>query len=541
MKKLAIATLALCAASAWAGVPSVITSPVDGKAVISGTDLENYGTNPFAVIADDAGDTGATSGVYWRGEKGESALATEDGNTYLKVDVDSELQRYIADNPDVSTNATIAGEYGGIYFDAKVQFTASDATDGTSMVTDGDKLLVWLQETDSATNLVVTAAEISQSGTTEGEATKTDYVIDNVTVVPGEWTQLTISAVQSETENGFTYTDFSVYVGGELATCNGKSVFSSLTVDNGTAQTLTYAGFTGSGAVDDISWGTIKEAVVEYIDEISCTYTGEVDAAEAFTAYYAFDDSTEKIEWPYTYDEGELPVTNIVKGSVKTMTIWVKVNEGYKVTNDGWVLDTEKDDNYEYLYKGTYTLTEDAKQTITFTIAKNGDTPTETPEITPDDGKTVQETVDAATSVQSIKLANVTSADQVTIESGSIKIGDAGYTFPTYYTATLSTDLTEITLALNDTAAETVKIDTSADEPLTVSDDEVGLAVTVSNEKLYYGLADSATVGGTYATPTDDDDWTKGNGGKLTLKAAKSGSARFYKICIDDVLPSAKK
>lgn len=108
-------------------------------------------------------------------------------------------------------------------------------------------------------------------------------------------------------------------------------------------------------------------------------------------------------------------------------------------------------------------------------------------------------------------------------------------TLPDFYTATLAADGT-LTLALNDNAKTTVAIDTTAETPLAVAEG-VALAVTVTNEKLYYALASSTSLTGTYAAPAAEK-YVKGNGGKLTLTADKSGATCFYKIVVTDVVPT---
>lgn len=108
-------------------------------------------------------------------------------------------------------------------------------------------------------------------------------------------------------------------------------------------------------------------------------------------------------------------------------------------------------------------------------------------------------------------------------------------TLPAFYTATLAADGT-LTLALNDNAKTTVAIDTTAETPLAVAEG-VALAVTVTNEKLYYALASSTSLTGTYEAPAAGK-YVKGNGGKLTLTADKSGATCFYKIVVTDVVPT---
>ncbi len=215
-------------------------------------------------------------GVHW-----ECAGSTEDSiitnltgdavNNFLQIDQTDTLYRWMNQTTETSTNEVSSTK--GIYFASKVQFTASDETNGVNLVSDAsDKLLIWLRAADTneddvvdGTNLVITASADYPGGT------KTDFVIDNsvYNVVPGEWYQLLVKSEYFNNGAGSVGVAFTVKIGapGALESAmttlevNGTSTFYSMDA-NSTADDLSIAkvGFKGTGAADDLEFGTFDIA-----------------------------------------------------------------------------------------------------------------------------------------------------------------------------------------------------------------------------------------------------------------------------------------
>lgn len=184
--------------------------------------------------------------------------------------------------------------------------------------------------------------------------------------------------------------------------------------------------------------------------------------------------------------------------------------------------------------EGTTVTLDAAKK---YLVAVPGEPEQDDPVIVVPEGGTVEEVIAAATSETGIPLANVTEASQVTIDNTAhtIKVGSASaVTIDAFYTAALAEDMNSITLTLNEAALETA----GAYVEVAVDDNDLGLKVSASNTKLYYGLSSSTTVGAaTYTAPTT---LTQGTGTAMTLKAEKVGNACFYKLTVTDVAPKAE-
>lgn len=273
-----------------------------GAKAVNSTGFENY-TDDFAYDLNDSGEalaprywvvTNATDlGVTDLTAYGESAkpayvpwaFTNTVNDTYLKVDTNNEvLYRSVEEVNDVSAlNAgTAIGD--GLYFDANVQFTASD---GDVDPADGDKLIVWLKATEGetpTTNLVVTAGVLNG---TSGEYDPTQFEIDG-TYSADTWYRLTVKAM---IDDGLT--KFVVYVDDEQLTVGGTAaVFNSLVQTGDNKATLTAVGFKGTGAVDNLVWTTddpfpvVEPTTVNF----SLTVTDEDTGADSITYKVGEDD-----------------------------------------------------------------------------------------------------------------------------------------------------------------------------------------------------------------------------------------------------------
>lgn len=176
-------------------------------------------------------------------------------NKYLKVDTNNEvLYRSVEAVDDV--NALNPGTeirddlYDGLYFDANVQFTASDGD--LTYDSENDKLVVWLKATEGetpATNLVVTAAtSINAAGEPQNVG---NYEVSNITVDADKWYRLTVKALLDDADKPY----FNVYIDDVLVEADETSNFYSMVNPNTTeGRRITAVGFQGTGAVDNLVW-----------------------------------------------------------------------------------------------------------------------------------------------------------------------------------------------------------------------------------------------------------------------------------------------
>lgn len=193
--------------------------------------------------------------VFWAGDNGESQIAVEGENKYLKVDTTAVLTRKTA-ALDEDTNPVDPVEIGtgDITVSSKVQFTAADEA---PVPDEGDKLIVWAKAPDeddpnsTTTNLMVTAK------TANGVVTNfvTDVLVDAET-----WYDLEIKAVATGSKGeGDASVAFTVSIAPSGSTLEAVTVddqpatFKSLlATSDPAAQTIASIGFKGTGAVDDI-------------------------------------------------------------------------------------------------------------------------------------------------------------------------------------------------------------------------------------------------------------------------------------------------
>lgn len=331
MKKLMIA-LGAAASMAWCANADVV-SAVAGGTFVSGTDFNGLPANTTLTNATET--TGSFDGVvFWKAPDGYEISSTikakeDPSDKYLAVDETEVLERTmngVYGDPQSLTNSSV-------YFTADVQFTASDETSGTNMVTSGDKLLVWLRATEAVeavmdgdteltpavpatTNLIITAAS-GNAGTPAA-----DYIVattgeHGVAIDPARWYKLTIKAVKDGIEN-YETAKFTVELDGEQlsAATNGASVatttFNSLVGSgDGASATITSVGFKGTGALDNLEFGTFTE--VAQVCTVSVTVTGGAGAVTV--------DGTEVDEFPANV---ECPIGGAIN-------ITVEVEDGYVV------------------------------------------------------------------------------------------------------------------------------------------------------------------------------------------------------------------
>lgn len=270
MKKLMITAAALLTAC-------VVGAAVQGGERVSGTDFESYTVGAFNPALDDEGDS--DQGTYWSTtQAGESEVKeeSEGGNKFLAIDETVPLYRNMYKSNENKQSATVDVEQS-VYFSSQVKFTASE--DASMTPNTGDKLIVWLRSVDGEgpTNLIVTAYN-------SAEEAAQDYVIDNKTISDDAFHTLTIVA---SADGGAV--KFTVSVDGDVLSSGGVTEFQSLVRGGTGIDTITCAGFKGSGAIDDIEFGTIEENPTKYYEVDGDEY---ITFAAALEAAASADDPT---------------------------------------------------------------------------------------------------------------------------------------------------------------------------------------------------------------------------------------------------------
>lgn len=514
MKKLMIAM----------GAAAIFTLGAQGEVIPTvlqgGMDFEGYDVGAVISASTDPGDqTGGR--VFWGSDGESSVVVVAEDNKYLSLDTTQPLLRKTSEESAESVKPVAIPANGGeIIISSKVQFTA--AATAPEYVENVDKLLVWAKEPeegaeDQSIKLWVT----SMQDNGKIEPAETACVIDLA-----KWYDLEIKAVKDENPSALSPIKFTVSIkaeDAEVATEVGTYV-SMVSSGKGGASTIEAVGFKGTGAVDDIAFKSVTGEVAAPVRvEVDFPADVEVFVGEEEQASY------------------EAPLTDLVVG--ETVVLLVSV-EGEGATVSAKVGDTSLTPEYDAdleMWKIQYELkAADAEAGVTITITVESPDPgpdpdpTEDPEIVTEDGQTVKDVIDAATSESGIPLKNCKAGD-VTVDNDAhtVKVGSSdAVSIPEYYTAAVAKDFSKIELVLNEKALE-------EETDVSVSDAELGLTITESNEKLYYGLSSSETVNGTYAAP-DALVLGKGKGQALTLKAEKKGNACFYRLYVTDIAPATK-
>lgn len=333
----------------------------------TGTDFENY-DGAFDIEADDFG--GDTYARYWAqraaGVTGESALITTNSNTYLKVDETEELTRLIDVDQGAVAPKTVVGQSGsGIYFSSKVQFTAAD--DEPAVSEGVDKIIVWAKAPDeepggtTTTNLMVTALDLSGSfDDPQAEDYNENYgkpkaYDTGVTITADQWYTLDIvaEAQSGDSPIAFTVSLDGVSVGG---------TYNSMVTSGEASGTISSASFKGTGAVDDIDWGTVEVVApipltVEAYN-MSVSYTVDGGAATTYADGAAIPANAQTLTFTVTPDTGYI-VTNaiaFVAGDPDPVEVPLQV------VNNTLTIDV-----------ATYNLGEDAGITVAFVATSIGD------------------------------------------------------------------------------------------------------------------------------------------------------------------------
>lgn len=319
---------------------------------VSGIDFDLLTAgNTLSIVAEDDGR------YYWETAATEisstiKALDEDDATkgNYLAVDETVPLYRTMNGSLNTVTPATGTSlAENGVYFKSDVQFTASDETSGAGMVAEGDKLLVWLRATEAVeadpehdieavpatTNLIITAMNADGTGSA-------DYVVANsgeggINIDPATWYTLTIKAKQTGGVGEET-AEFEVYVGDTKLASGQKTSFTSLVAAGGTTSTtITSVGFKGTGALDNLEFGTFTEVEQKFTFVLSVTDSDDVMGGslptidgDEYVSPLTFDVGTESVVvfLPSVADPNTVTVTD-VSGATKE---YDSENLGVKVT-----------------------------------------------------------------------------------------------------------------------------------------------------------------------------------------------------------------
>ena len=423
-------------------------------------------------------------------------------NTYLKVDTSNEvLYRSVEAVNDV--NALNAGTAigDGLYFDANVQFTASDAEPDYDSA---DKLIVWLynDETAGTTNLMITAA-VGQDSL--GNPTVITNFVTSATVNADTWYRLTVKALKDNS----AHTCFQVYVNENLveATYNEETIstFYSMVRSSGEGLTISAVGFKGTGAVDNLVWTTEDPfpVVPPTTVDLTVSVTGEDSYLESLT--YKVNNGD-----PVTYSEA----TKVVADVDDEITLNFLVDEDFSPSIGGETLTPSGEVSEEY-YPYTFTVTVDQEMienglTLTINVTENGGGDV------PEEAK-----VDPAGGSVTVKAANEEAAAAAVTAKGV-----DGTVYPAsqkYYnkTVTPNGDNWDVTVTLNTTALE----------------EDVDAAVAAALEDL--DEAEVALPAGFYymvESGTDVSISTKAYGTSTGAKIEIGGlgeNAGFFKVSVD--------
>lgn len=253
-------------------------------------DIESFENRAVGAFDPSVDDNGQAVGPFlWARDDGTEGNSAADstieayaeqhstyGSNYLKVDESGTLRRKFANAENTqSDTVTLANEGEGVYVNTRVQFTASE-DDVTPDAT--DKLIIWLKETvadetagiAASTNLMIAATDAADI---MGNTAQINYVVvnENISVVPGEWCDLKITAVRGADAGAPVFT---VSLNGiklkavpsDNPTVTPVEEFASLTARELIALwEFTSVGFKGNGAIDHIEMGTsVREAPKNY-------------------------------------------------------------------------------------------------------------------------------------------------------------------------------------------------------------------------------------------------------------------------------------
>lgn len=306
MKKLMIALSAVAAA-----IFAVGTARGDGQ-VFNAVDFESYTATAFDASKTDDG-TSSSGDRYWFSTSNDGNVISNyeagvgltgsdvpdylsnitPNNNYLYLDTSAPLFRTVNSNsqdPEAFTGQSIGD---GIYLDTLVKFTAADSAFSDNL-TDGDKIAIEYVEHESEaapgdfsyTNFVIRAGWIDN-----GQVKQTNYYA----ALPAnfnkdEWYRLTVRTISDVgdghvgfvvylNQNPLTYTNDVATGLGELNAVAGafhtaKQLYPSAVDAEATGgSTISAASFSGTGAIDDVVFTSVKPNFIAANELVPATIT----------------------------------------------------------------------------------------------------------------------------------------------------------------------------------------------------------------------------------------------------------------------------
>ena len=336
-------------------------------------------------------------------------------NKYLKVDTNNEvLYRSVEAVDDV--NALNAGTAigDGLYFDANVQFTASDDAPTPDSA---DKLIVWMKATEGdepSTNLMVTAG-VYDEGTEKYVATP--FVIDG-NYSADTWYRLTVKAmVESDV------TKFTVFVDDSQVKTGGvEVVFDSLVAagEDANYDKLTAVGFKGTGAVDNLVWTTDDPFPVVPPTTVALTVSATGEGYSSLVYIVGESTTTNEVDGAAASIEAAVNdvitfVLTVADGNTPTVA-------GYELTKGEKQVDEFSDVYYPYTF--TVTVTQemvDDGLTLTINVTEDGEPPTPSTVVTPTADEIASGKIPVTGETTAIKVGGV----DVPIEAFDVNAGVA--------------------------------------------------------------------------------------------------------------------
>ena len=366
----------------------------------------------------DEGALETGKGGFWSGDLSGSKVVEESAAytslvEYYKSGTHTKYASLETDSAVLLRKAYAEGtgvNFGDIYFDTMVQFTASD---GDVDPADGDKLIVWLKADDenNTTNLMITAGALDPvsfklNGTN-------DYTVAG-TYEAGVWYRLTVKTVWNVSGNSGLEQDgcpgFKVYINGnpvalkEGSPASYDGCFASL-VDREASTTLTGIGFKGTGAVDDIAM-TREDPIQEVVPTFPMTLTVEGEVNYTDKALYVQDD--------VLTNEFTSGVAVDVLKETKKITIVVGVFDDYEVIDftEGDAYVNIDEDPCTYYTKDIAVTSEMLAEgyALTITVKADGGGGEEVPEsaeVVADGGKVTVKAANEEAAVEAVTVKGV--------------------------------------------------------------------------------------------------------------------------------------
>lgn len=435
--------------------------------------------------------------------------------------------------------ATIAIE-GGTYR-GNVNATAKSISGGSFLMThqyeeEGEPVVQTVNEKETLDPMIIDGYEATNNGSTlywavtEKSTTYTVKFISGEGSTTNEYTEITAGTEQTvptpANVEGKSFSAWDPAIAGATVTVNADATYTALYTNN--IYTITFVIGENSSSVQK-EYGSEITSVPEIPvrpgytgawddDPAGDTVTGDKTytytySAETYTITYMFGANELTGLTPATYTvEDAVTLTNEVDLGVMGVAFEAWTNaEGTVVA--GWAAGAKTGNQTFYAKTGAVVQEP--------TVDGNPVTPAEVFTVADSESPIVYP-----------------SAPTLSGEVGSQTITFGGTTVdvPAYYTASLSDNT--VSLALNDNAIPTIGATVASGIPaMEVGSSTVSVGLTSTNTKLYYGLAKSSTVGGTYAAPAT---LTQGTGEAMALTVDKTGgaTAEFYKIYVTDIAPA---